>query len=338
MGTPDFALPTLRALREAGHDIAAVYTQPPKPAGRGQSLRPTPVHKAAEDLHIPVRTPKTLRDAAEQEFFASLKLDIAIVVAYGLILPQAILDAPRLGCINIHFSLLPRWRGAMPVQHAILAGDKETGIDIMQMAAGLDTGDILMRETVPITPASTTPNILADLGARGAPLTLRTIEGLAAGTITPKKQPDDGSTYAAKLTREDGRIDWNKPAATIERQVRALQPWPGVFFMLGNEPIKVLATEIVQNESPSPLGGGLGGGVVKTASPSAPGTLLDEKSFIVACGEQALRLVTVQRAGKNPTDGASFLRGTRLTVGQVLAGSPPLAGGSMPTHRGGGVQ
>ncbi len=188
MGSPDFAVAALRALAEAGHDITAVYTQPPKPAGRGQQIQKSPVHEAAEQMGLNVRTPKNFRDAEEQTFFANLALDAAVVVAYGLILPQAILDAPKLGCINMHFSLLPRWRGAMPVQHAILAGDQETGVDIMQMAAALDTGDILVRETVPITPTATTPDLLADLGKRGARLIVLTLDGLAAGKMRPGEE------------------------------------------------------------------------------------------------------------------------------------------------------
>jgi len=296
MGTPAFAVPTLHALEEAGHDIAAVYTQPPKPAGRGKEIQKSAVQKAAEVLNLFIRTPKTLRDAEEQKFLAGLKLDIVVVVAYGLILPQPALDAPRLGCINVHFSLLPRWRGAMPVLHAILAGDKETGVDVMQMAAGLDTGDILMREIVPITAKTTTPGLLEDLSKRGARMTVEVLQGLAAGTITPKPQPNEGSTYAAKLTREDGRIDWNKPADAIERQVRALQPWPGSFFMVGEEMIKVH------------------GAVVVAGKTDAPGTLLDDQ-FTVACGQDALRLTRLQRSGKGPIDGAAVLRGLRLSIG-----------------------
>lgn len=293
MGTPEFSVATLRALKEAGHDIVAVYTQPPKPAGRGKQVQKSAVYRAAEDMGLILRTPKTLRDTEEQKFFAGLKLDLAVVVAYGLILPQPVLDAPRLGCINVHFSKLPRWRGAMPVLHAVLAGDKETGVDIMQMAAGLDTGDILMRETVPIAPKSTTPDLLTDLAKRGARLAVQTVEGLAKGALTPQPQASEGATYAAKLTREDGRIDWSKSAAEIERQIRALQPWPGTFFMLGDEPVKVLAAEIVSGKS------------------DAPGTLLDDQ-FTVACGHDALRLLKVQRPGKSPTEGAAFLRGLKL--------------------------
>ena len=257
------------------------------------------MHVAAESLGIDVRTPKTLRDAEEQKIFADYSLDAAVVVAYGLILPQAILDAPRLGCLNIHFSLLPRWRGAAPVARAMLAGDTETGICIMQMDAGLDTGAVLVREAMPVSDAVTAPELLDKLTERGAVLTLQALAGRHDGLLKPVPQPVDGVTYAAKMTREDGRVDWTKPAVDIERQIRALQPWPGCFFMLGEEPIKLLQAEIVSGQS------------------GAAGTLLAD-DFTVACGANALRLTTIQRAGKKPTDGASFLRGARLTVGQKL--------------------
>ena len=299
MGTPDFAVPVLRALAEAGHEVAVVYSQPPKPSGRGHQVQKSPVHLAADALGVEVQTPKTLRDGEEQKRFASYQLDAAVVVAYGLILPQAVLDAPRLGCLNIHFSLLPRWRGAAPVPRAMLAGDRETGICIMQMDAGLDTGDVLAREAMAIAPDATAPDLLAKLTGRGAVLTLQVLAGRQDGTLQPVKQPDTGATYAAKLTREDGRIDWTKPAEVIERQIRALQPWPGCFFMLGEEPIKALKAEIITTKS------------------GQAGTLLDN-DFTIACGEGALRLISLQRAGKKPTDGASFLRGSRLALGQLL--------------------
>lgn len=298
MGTPDFAVTALRALHAAGHDIAAVYCQPPKPAGRGHQLQKTPVHRAAEEMGLNVHTPKTLRNAEEQEKFRALKLDVAVVAAYGLILPQAILDAPRYGCINIHGSLLPRWRGAAPIQRAILAGDAETGITIMQMDAGLDTGAMLLRDRVAITPQTTAQTLhdaLADMGAR---LVVRALADLAAGALHAAPQPPDGATYAAKLTRDDGKIDWTTPAAAIERQLRALHPWPGCYFMLDGEVIKLLAATIIDKSG-------------------APGTLLDDQ-FTVACGDRALRLDTVQRAGKAATDGASMLRGLRLPVGSLL--------------------
>lgn len=299
MGTPDFSVPVLRALVEAGHQVVAAYSQPPKPAGRGQQTQKSPVHVAAEGLGIPVHTPRTLRDAEEQKIFAAYHLDAAVVVAYGLILPQAVLDAPRLGCLNIHFSLLPRWRGAAPVARAMLAGDRETGVCIMQMDAGLDTGGVLMREAMPIADDATAPVLLDQLTVRGAALTLKALAGCRDGSLKPVPQSDVGVTYAAKMTREDGRIDWTKPASAIERQIRALQPWPGCSFVIADEPIKLLKAEIVSGQS------------------GVAGTLLAD-DFTVACGEGALRVLSLQRAGKKPTDGASFLRGARLAVGQKL--------------------
>ncbi|MDE2030536.1 MAG: methionyl-tRNA formyltransferase [Alphaproteobacteria bacterium] len=298
MGTPDFAVAALNALHDAGHDIAAVYCQPPKPAGRGHHVQKTPVHRCAEELGLEVRTPKSLRNEEEQERFRALNLDVAVVAAYGLILPKAILDAPKHGCINIHGSLLPRWRGAAPIQRAILAGDTESGITTMQMDEGLDTGAMLLRESVAITPQTTAQSLHDALATTGGRLIVQTLDDMTAGKLHPVPQPEEGVTYAAKLTREDGRIDWNKPAAEIERQLRALHPWPGCFFTLNGETIKLLAAEIVD----------------KTGS---AGTLLDD-TFTVSCGTGALRLLSVQRAGKAATDGASLLRGLRLPIGTKL--------------------
>ena len=298
MGTPDFAVAALRALYEAGHTIVAVYCQPPKPAGRGQQVQKTPVHVAAEALGIEVRTPKSLRDAAEQEKFAALKLDVAVVAAYGLILPQAILSAPAHGCLNIHGSLLPRWRGAAPIQRAMLAGDNETGITIMQMDAGLDTGTMLLKGSVAITEETTAQGLHDALAEMGGRLIVKALEDLAAGKLTPVAQPDEGATYAKKLSREEGKIDWAMPAREIARQMRALNPWPGCFFTLSGETVKLLAARVVDRAGEA-------------------GVLLDE-DFTVGCGEQALRLESVQRPGKKATDGASLLRGLRLPVGTRL--------------------
>lgn len=307
MGSPDFAAVALRPLHDAGHQIVAVYSQPPKPVGRGHQIQKTAVHQLADELGIMVRTPKTLRDETAQQEFRDLQLDIAVVAAYGLILPKAVLDAPRHGCLNIHASLLPRWRGAAPIQRAILAGDTETGIAIMQMDVGLDTGDVLAMQSLPITNATTTPALHDALAALGGMMIVRSLDDVAAGRAVRQPQPTEGVTYAAKLTREDGRIDWTKPAAEIERQVRALHPWPGCFFTLGGETIKLLSCAVVD-------------GVVQPEI--APATLLDDQ-MTIACGQGmqagALRLLTVQRAGKASVDGASFLRGARLSVGMVLA-------------------
>ncbi len=301
MGTPDFAVPALHALRAAGHEIKTVYCQPPKPAGRGHEIQKTPIHRAAEEMGLEVRTPKTLRDEAEQSHIKSLAPDAIIVAAYGLILPQAVLDIPRLGCFNIHGSLLPRWRGAAPIHRSLLAGDSETGITIMRMEAGLDTGPMLLKDSIPITSASTASSLHDALAEMGARLIVQALDLAAQGRLPETKQPEEGVTYAAKLTREDGAIDWTLPAAEIERQVRALNPWPGAFFKLGEETIKVLKAEPAPQNAASP-----------------PASLLDE-DFTVACGAGALRLTLVQRAGKKPIDGASFLRGARLAKGERLA-------------------
>jgi methionyl-tRNA formyltransferase len=299
LGTPDFSVPALDALIAAGHEIACVYTQPPRPAGRGQGERRSAVHDRADAAGIPVRTPATSRGEAEQAAFAALELDAAVVVAYGLILPQPVLDAPLHGCINIHASLLPRWRGAAPIQRAILAGDAETGITIMQMDAGLDTGPELLREAVPIT-AETNAGMLHDtLAELGGRLIAEALRGVADGRLTPVPQPDTGDTYAAKIERGEERIVWSLDAASLDRHVRAFAPWPGAWFEHDGERIKVLAA------TPAEADG-------------APGTVLDD-ALTVACGDGALRLLKVQRAGKGAMDAADFLRGRPIAPGTVLA-------------------
>jgi methionyl-tRNA formyltransferase len=295
MGSPDFAVPALRALHAAGHEIAAVYAQPPRPAGRGQKETPCPVHRAALDLGLPVRTPaRVKRDAAEHAAFAALDLDVAVVAAYGLILPLPMLSAPRRGCLNIHASLLPRWRGAGPIQAAILAGDAETGITIMRMEEGLDTGPTLLRQAIPIGPRATTPEVHDALSVLGAALILRAL----AEDPAPVPQPEAGVTYAPKITKEDGRLDWTQSAAALDRRVRALTPWPGCFFRHGAETIRVLAAE-------------------PAAGSGTPGTVLDAAPT-VACGEGVLRLVTLQRAGRAALPAAAFLRGYAMPPGDVL--------------------
>ena len=295
MGSPEFSVPALRALHRAGHEIIAVYCQPPRPAGRGHAVRRCPVHEAAEALGLQVRTPARLRnDIAAQAAFVDLRPDIAVVAAYGLILPQAMLDAPVHGCLNIHASLLPRWRGAGPIQAAILAGDTETGITIMRMDAGLDTGPMLLKEAVPIAATTTAAALHDALAEAGARLILVALDKLP----TPVPQPAEGVTYAPKLTRDDGRIDWSRSAAEIDRQVRALDPWPGTFTMMEGTTLKVLAVR------PEP-----GTGV--------PGTVLD-RALLVACGDSALRLMRVQRPGRAPMDTAAFVRGTPVPAGTVL--------------------
>jgi methionyl-tRNA formyltransferase len=295
MGSPDFAVPALRALHDAGHDIGAVYCQPPRPAGRGQAVRRCAVHEAALALGLEVRTPSRLRrNEAEHAAFAALDLDAAVVAAYGLILPEPMLAAPRRGCLNIHASLLPRWRGAAPIQAAILAGDQTSGVTIMRMDVGLDTGPMLLAETVPIgerMTASALHDALAELGAR---LILRALDE----NPLPRPQPGEGVTYAPKLTREDGRIDWARDALALDRQVRALNPWPGTFTFIGPEMLKVLEVEPVEGAG-------------------EPGTVLDAK-LSVATGGGALRLTRVQAPGRSAVDAAAFLRGHAIPTGARL--------------------
>ena len=301
MGTPDFAVPILAALMVAGHEVACVYTQPPRPAGRGHRTAPSPVQHAAEAAGIPVRSPVKL-DAAEAESLRALDLDAAVVAAYGLILPKAVLEAPRLGCINVHASLLPRWRGAAPIQRAILAGDRATGITIMQMEAGLDTGPMLLTGSVPIG-AETTAEMLHDLLAElGSNLIVEALAGLAANTISPQPQPQEGVTYAKKLERGEGQLDWRRPAAELDRIVRALNPAPGVWFEHTNERIKVLAVSLVSEGS----------------GDAQPGLVLDDR-LTIACGAGALRLTRLQRAGRAPADSADFLRGYPIPSGVMLS-------------------
>jgi methionyl-tRNA formyltransferase len=295
MGSPDFAVPALRALHTAGHEIAAVYCQPPRPAGRGHGVRRCPVHEAALALGLPVRSPVRLRrDEAEHAAFAALGLEAAVVAAYGLILPPAMLDAPTRGCLNIHASLLPRWRGAGPIQAAILAGDAETGITVMQMEAGLDTGPMLLRAAVPITTATTTPDLHDALAALGARLILRAL----AENPPAMPQPEQGATYAPKLSRDDALLDWTLDATVLDRRVRALNPWPGTTTTLDGSALKLLAV------APEPGAG-------------APGTLLDDR-LLVACGSGALRLLRVQAPGRAAMDAAAFLRGHPVPAGGRL--------------------
>lgn len=301
MGSPDFALPVLASLIDAGHEIAAVYCQPPRPAGRGHRERPCPVHAFAADKGILVRTPKSLKKSEdEQRAFADLKADLAVTAAYGLILPKAVLEAPRLGCINVHASLLPRWRGAAPIQRAILAGDGETGVTIMQVDEGLDTGPILLAGSVPITAATTGGGLhdeLADLGAR---LILEAIDGLQSGALRPRAQPEEGATYAQKLERDESRIDWGRTATEIERMVRAFDPWPGAWFSHDGKRIKVLSATVLAEKASGP-----------------PGTLTGQ-GLAVVCGDGALRIERLQREGKAATDADSFLRGYTIAAGSVL--------------------
>ncbi|GGY37528.1 methionyl-tRNA formyltransferase [Parvularcula lutaonensis] len=304
MGTPDFAVPALSELVASGHDVAAVYTQPPRPRGRGHKLRPSPVGELAADYGLEVRTPETMKAPSEVEALAALEPDVAIVVAYGQILPQAILDLPEHGCLNIHASLLPRWRGAAPIQRAIMAGDKVTGVQIMQMEAGLDTGPILLSETVPIAEDETYQSLHDKLAPIGAGLLPRTLAALERGGIAPTPQSEDGVTYAKKITPEDAKIDWEKPAHEVDCQIRGLSPFPGAYTEFGNIRMKLLMSKL----------GGTGAG--------APGTVTgaDEHGLAVTCGDGNEVLITrVQRSGKAAQPAAEFLRGTKIDPGTVLS-------------------
>jgi methionyl-tRNA formyltransferase len=296
MGTPDFAVPTLDVLAEAGHDIVAVYSQPPRPAGRGKALRPSPVQEVAEALGLPVRTPASLRDADEQAAFAALDLDVAVVAAYGLILPVPVLEAPRHGCLNVHGSILPRWRGAAPVQRAILAGDARTGITIMGMEKGLDTGLIYaVRETE--IDRKTAGDLTEELAEMGAFLMNEVLADLAR--YTPEPQPEEGVAYAAKIEKHEARLDFARTAAEVERQVRAFNPMPGAFIEFGGERIKILAAEIVQ-------------------AVEAPGIVIDDR-LTIACGAGAIAPTRVQRAGRTVMTPKELLRGFPIPAGTRLA-------------------
>jgi methionyl-tRNA formyltransferase len=286
-------------LIKAGHQIAAVYSQPPRPAGRGHKEQPSPVHAFAASQGIEVRTPKSLKTPEAQADFANFKADAAIVAAYGLILPKAILEAPRLGCFNIHASLLPRWRGAAPIQRAIEAGDAETGVTIMQMDEGLDTGDMLLIERLPISKTMNAGELHNALSEMGSKLIVTAMDRLEAGNLPPTKQPEEGVTYAKKLGKEEGRIDWNLPATSLDLRIRAFTPWPGAWCLRDGERLKILKAKAV-------------------AGKGEPGHLLDDH-LTVACGEGALRLLIVQRAGGAVTEAEAYLRGRPLPSGQMLS-------------------
>jgi methionyl-tRNA formyltransferase len=288
MGTPDFAVPALVAIA-ARHEVAAVYTQPPRPAGRGQQPRPSPVQARAEALGLSVRHPASLRDPAAQAEFAALRADVAVVVAYGLILPRAVLEAPAQGCLNIHASLLPRWRGAAPIHRAVMAGDMETGICIMRMEAGLDTGPVLLREAIPIGAEDTTGDLHDRLAMMGADLVVQALDALP--DLTPQPQPDDGVTYAVKIDKAEARVDWTRPAAEVDRLIRGLSPHPGVWCEVEGERLRLLRSRVVRGAG-------------------TPGQVL--AGFTVACGTGAVEITQVQRAGKRPVTATEALRGMLL--------------------------
>jgi len=297
LGTPDFAAPTLAELVGRGHDVAAVYSQPARPKGRGLAEEPSPVAKLAMTYDLELRTPATLKDEAAQKAFADLNLDAAVVVAYGLLLPKPILDAPKLGCFNLHGSLLPRWRGAAPIQRAIMAGDAETGVMVMRMEEGLDTGPVLMAERVTIG-RKTYGELHDELSRLGADLMARALAALERGSITEQPQPSEGATYARKILKEEAQIDWNKSARQIDCLIRGLSPVPGAWTEAKGERLKILYAEPV-------------------AGQGAPGEILDD-ALSVACGEGALSLKRVQRAGRGPMDTQELLRGFALPKGARL--------------------
>jgi methionyl-tRNA formyltransferase len=302
MGTPIFAVGLLQELHDRGHELVAVYTQPPRPAGRGMELKKSPVHLLAESLGLKVFTPKSLRAKEEQAAFAAFRPDVAVVAAYGLILPREILDAPRYGCLNLHGSLLPRWRGAAPIQRAIMAGDTESGVGVMRMEEGLDTGPVAMEARVAILPEMTASELHDALAHAGAPLMADALDALAQGKLVFTPQDEAGGVYAAKIEKSEARIDWRRPAKELHNLVRGLAPFPGAFFEAdlgqGQERVKVLTTRL-------------------EAGKGQAGEALDDEG-LVACGEGALRLMRVQRAGKGPMDFDEFARGRRLSRGARL--------------------
>ncbi len=300
MGTPDFSVPALEAIVTAGHHVPAVYSQPPRPAGRGMAERPSPVHAKATSLGIPVRTPKSLKSPEEQTLFADLGADAAVVIAYGLILPRAVLEAPRLGCFNVHASELPRWRGAAPIQRAIMAGDAQTAVMVMRMEEGLDTGPIALTDIIPIAPDVTAGELHDTLSARGARLIVEALAKLEAGTLTAVPQPAEGTTYAAKIDKKEAKIDFAKPAPEVHNHIRGLSPFPGAWFEatpVGGQPerIKILRTAVVEGRG-------------------SPGEVLDDK-LAIACGQGAIRLIEIQRAGKRAMSADEFLRGFTIPRG-----------------------
>jgi len=298
MGTPDFAVPTLLELTAAGHEIAGVYTRAAKPAGRGMELQPSPVEREARRLGLPVLTSTTLKSAEAEATFHAHRADAAVVVAYGLILPKPILAAPRLGCFNVHASLLPRWRGAAPINRAIMAGDAASGVTIMQMDEGLDTGALAMAERVPIQPDMTAGDLHDALARLGADLMLRAIAAAERGSLALTLQPETGVTYATKISKDETRIDWTKPWNQVHDHIRGLSPFPGAWFEIGGVRVKALRT-------------------TKGEGKGAPGTVLDN-SLTIACGDGAVRLTQVQRAGRQPMAAEEFLRGTAVKAGVVL--------------------
>ncbi|RAK59904.1 methionyl-tRNA formyltransferase [Phenylobacterium hankyongense] len=302
LGTPDFSVAVLKALVEAGHEIACAYSQPPAPRGRGQALRPSPVQAFAEEHGIAVRTPASMRDPAEVEGFRALGADAAVVVAFGQILPREVLEAPRLGSFNLHASLLPRWRGAAPIQRAIMAGDEVTGVEVMRMTEGLDEGPVLATATVRIGPLDTAGTLHDRLAGAAAELIVATLPAIEGGAAAETPQADDGVTYAKKIRPKEARLNWAKPGVEVDRKIRGLSPFPGAWFQLPTDkgPVRVKALLSAFEDADG-----------------APGTVLDDR-LLVACGEGAVRLLRVQREGKGPQDAETFLRGAPVAAGTQL--------------------
>lgn len=298
MGTSAFAVPAMQALRDKGHEIAAVYTQPPRPKGRGHKLQRTPMHDAADALGLAVQTPRTLKTAAAVDELAAIGADLAVVGAYGLLLPQAILDTPRLGCVNLHASALPRWRGAAPIHRALLAGDEETGLSIFQMEAGLDTGPILAMEPLLVTPDMTAADLHDRLAACAAAMIPDVVEGLGRGSIVPMPQPEEGITYAHKITKADGEVDFAEGAEQLSRRIRALHPWPGCWCHYGETRLNILSGHVVEGHG-------------------EPGEIVAEP-LTIACGEGAFRVDRIQREGRQAMTSAELQRGFAMPVGTQL--------------------
>ena len=298
MGTPEFSVPVLQALIEAGHEVVRVYSQPPSRAGRGKSLRPSAVHRAAEAAGLMVETPESFRTPEVLEAFEALELDVAVVVAFGQILPQRALDAPRLGCLNVHASLLPRWRGAAPIHRALMAGDAETGVGVMQMEAGLDTGPVLVEARTAISDQDTTASLHDRLAKMGASLMVETLKKLDCGVVQSVPQSADGITYAKKIEKDEAKVDWTRPAREVDLHIRGLSPFPGAWCEINGERVKVLLSSVEDGSG-------------------APGEAFDDK-LRIACGSGAVRLLRLQRAGKAATDAEGFLNGFPVPRGSVL--------------------
>jgi len=300
MGTPDFARPVLQNLLQSPHQIIAVYTQPPRPAGRGYGVKKSPVHELADENHIPVFTPVNFKDEKDVLEFNDLQADVAVVAAYGLLLPQRILNAPRFGCINVHVSLLPRWRGASPVQHALLAGDHESGVTIIQMDKEMDAGPILLQQSLPILEDATGTQLYGVLFEMGGAMIPQVLDSLMKGQLKSTPQPEVGITFAPKIRKEDAFLDWSKPAIQLERQVRAFNAWPGAVFIWEDKQVKVWHAK-----------------VIKADMNTEPGKILTD-DFVVACGQDALQILTLQMPGKKPMFVKDFKNGHAIPVGEIL--------------------